>query len=150
METYPRIELDRLKEYAMCFGCGQANPIGLKLKFDWDGRTARAVFTPGENHQGWAGFLHGGITAALLDESIGWASLLAGHHTVTARMQTRYRKMIPIGLPIVLTCTITKNTSRLLETEAKISSEDGTVMAEATSTQFVVAAHVVDGGNDAR
>ncbi len=149
MQNYPRIELEKLKNYTMCFGCGQDNPIGLKLKFTWDGQTASAEFTPGENHQGWAGYIHGGVTAALLDESIGWAGLFAGFHSVTARMETRYRKMIPIGKPVKLTCTITKTTSRLLETEAKIVSQDGTLMAEATSTQFIVSPHDENENRDA-
>jgi acyl-coenzyme A thioesterase PaaI-like protein len=138
MEIYPSIDLGKIKDYDMCFGCGKANPIGLKLKFDWDGTTARAEFTPGLNHQGWSGYLHGGITACVLDEAIGWAAMLGGYNNVTAKMQTRYRKMIPIGEPLRVSCTVTKKTSRLVETEARIISRDGTVMAEANSTQYVV------------
>jgi acyl-coenzyme A thioesterase PaaI-like protein len=148
MEMFPRLELNKVKDYDMCFGCGKANPIGLKLKFDWDGSTARAQFTPGENHQGWSGFLHGGVTACVLDEAIGWASMLAGAHTVTAKMQTRYRKMIPIGVPLQISCTIIKKTSRLVETEAKLCSADGTVLAEASSTQYVVGASEEKGNKD--
>jgi beta-phosphoglucomutase family hydrolase len=140
MQNYPRLDLDKTRENDMCFGCGQANPIGLKLKFDWDGTTARAEFTPGLNHQGWSGYMHGGITACVLDEAIGWAAMLVGYNNLTAKMQTRYRKMIPIGQPLIVTCTVTKNTARLIETEARLTAADGTVMAEATSIQFVVSA----------
>ena len=143
MENYPRIDLERIKDYDMCFGCSKGNPIGLKLKFDWDGKTARAEFTPGLNHQGWSGYMHGGITACVLDEAIGWAAMLGGYNNVTAKMQTRYRKMVPIGEPLIVTCTLTKKTSRLIETEAKLSARDGTVFAEATSTQFVISAREV-------
>ena len=54
------------KSLNQCFACGQDNPIGLKLKFSWDGKTARAEFTPTELHQGWQGVLHGGIIYTLL------------------------------------------------------------------------------------
>jgi uncharacterized protein (TIGR00369 family) len=144
MELYPKMELAKIKDYKMCFGCGKVNPIGLKLEFEWDGKTARAEFTPGENHQGWSGYMHGGITACVLDEAIGWAALMGGAHSVTAKMQTRYRKMIPIGKPVVVTCTLTKVTSRLIETEARIMAQDGAVLAEATSVQYVVGAVEVE------
>ena len=54
----------------LCFGCGEKNPCGLKLKFDWDGRTASSHFTPTELHQGWQGIIHGGILTSLLDEAM--------------------------------------------------------------------------------
>ena len=57
----------------MCFVCGKDNPIGLKLRFDWDGKTARAEFTPTELYQGWQGVVHGGIIAVMLDEVAAWA-----------------------------------------------------------------------------
>ncbi len=138
MESWPKINLETFKEYKMCFGCGESNPIGLKLRFTWDGKTARAEFTPRENHQGWSGYLHGGITTCVLDEAMGWTALYAGYNNVTAKMQTRFRRMIPIGETCTVTCAIIKQNSRLIETEAKITAKDGTVLAEATSTQFIV------------
>jgi acyl-coenzyme A thioesterase PaaI-like protein len=138
MEFWPKISMDTRKEYKMCFGCGESNPFGLKLKFAWDGKTARAEFTPGENHQGWSGYVHGGITSCVLDEAMGLTAMYAGFNNVTAKMQTRFRRMIPIRETYLVTCTVTKKTSRLIETEAKITDKDGQVLAEATSTQFVV------------
>jgi acyl-coenzyme A thioesterase PaaI-like protein len=138
MENWPRVDLEAMKEYKMCFGCGPSNPIGLKLKFDWDGKTASAVFTPDDRLQGWSGYLHGGITACVLDESMGQVAMFAGFHNVTARMQVRYRKMVRIGESYTVSCTITKKTSRLIETEAIMVAADGSVVAEASSTQFIV------------
>jgi hypothetical protein len=46
MKILPQISIDTEKSLAMCFGCGEENPIGLKLKFKWDNGTARAEFTP--------------------------------------------------------------------------------------------------------
>jgi acyl-coenzyme A thioesterase PaaI-like protein len=138
MDLWPKVSMETGKEYKMCFGCGESNPIGLKLKFKWDGRTACTEFTPGENHQGWAGYVHGGITSCVLDEAMGRAAMLAGFNNVTAKMQTRFRKMIPIRQTYQVSCTVTRRTSRLIETEAKITDRDGQVLAEATSTQFLV------------
>lgn len=49
----------------LAYGRGQDNPIGLKLVFSWDGKTAKAEFTPNEYHQGWPGLVHGGVILAL-------------------------------------------------------------------------------------
>jgi acyl-coenzyme A thioesterase PaaI-like protein len=138
MELWPKVSVESRKEYKMCFGCGESNPIGLKLKFKWDGKTARAEFTPNENHQGWSGYVHGGITGCVLDEAMGRTAMFAGYNNVTAKMQTRFRKMIPIRETYVVSCTVTRRTSRLIETEAKITDRDGQVLAEASSTQFIV------------
>jgi acyl-coenzyme A thioesterase PaaI-like protein len=137
---WPKLELDPYKDQDLCFGCGKANPIGLKLKFNWDAktRTASAQFTPNQNLQGWAGFLHGGMAACVLDEAIGWASMFAGTNNVTAKMQVRFRRMIPVDQTYTVACRITKQSSRLIETEAKLCDQCGMVFAEATSTQFIV------------
>jgi acyl-coenzyme A thioesterase PaaI-like protein len=138
MELWPKIVVQTRKDYTMCFGCGESNPIGLKLEFEWDGKTARTEFTPGENHQGWGGYVHGGITSCVLDEAMGRTAMYAGFNNVTAKMQTRFRRMIHIRETYLVTCTVTRQTSRLIETEAKITDRDGQVLAEATSTQFII------------
>ncbi len=122
----------------MCFGCGPRNPIGLKLDFRPNGNTAHAEFTPTEVHQGWSGIAHGGIIQTVLDEAMSWAAFFAGVITVTATMQARWRRPAAIGEPLVITASVTKNTRRLLETEATIKLKDGTVVAESTATMFVI------------
>jgi acyl-coenzyme A thioesterase PaaI-like protein len=140
MEIWPKINLDTQREYHHCFGCGKSNPIGLKLDFQWDEKasTARAEFTPGENLQGWSGYLHGGITACALDEAMGWTAMFAGYNNVTAKMQVRFRQMIPVGNTYHIACTVTRKTPRLIETAATLSDKGGKVLAEATSIQFVI------------
>ncbi len=140
METWPKIEIDRQENYDMCFGCGKGNPAGLKLKFAWDEqtKTASADFFAAEHLQGWPGYLHGGITSCVLDEAMGWAALLAGSHCVTAKMQIRFRRMVPIEQKYLLSCRVTKQNSRLIETEAVMTDVSGAVFAEGTGTQFVV------------
>lgn len=138
MENWPKLDLNTQKGYDNCFGCGEANPIGLKLKFAWDGKTARTEFTPRMDLQGWSGYLHGGITACVLDEAMTWTAKLAGTNCVTAKMGVRFRKMVPIENTYVVSCTITRKTSRLVETTATLAGRDGEIFAESTSTQFVV------------
>lgn len=44
-----------------CFGCGQENPIGLKLRFRREGDKVEAEFIPSDLYEGYLGYLHGGI-----------------------------------------------------------------------------------------
>lgn len=92
------------KETNHCFGCGAANPAGMKLTFelDFDARRTRGSFTLGPNYAGGGGFAHGGIIAVVLDEAMGKLSKLGGEKAVTAEMNIEYRKPVPIDRPIVV------------------------------------------------
>ena len=99
MKNWPRTSIDIEREYRLCFCCGQDNPIGLKLDFQWDGATARAEFTPTEFYQGWSRTVHGGILICILDEANrmsekSWASLAPLLDT------RRYVESIVAGLKI--------------------------------------------------
>ena len=122
----------------MCFGCGQDNPIGLKLDFRWDGKTARAEFTPSKLYQGWAGIVHGGIITCVLDEAMGYAALFGGVYCVTARMQVKIKRLPLVDEPLVITSFIAKKNRKLIEAKASISLRDGTPVAEGNATQFVL------------
>ncbi|MFC2059942.1 PaaI family thioesterase [Chloroflexota bacterium] len=138
MAGWPQISLDTDRGYSMCFGCGGDNPIGLKLSFQWDGKTARTEFTPTKLYQGWAGLVHGGIIACILDEAMGNAAVLAGMNCVTARMQVQLRRMALVDETLIITSSLTKKTRKLVEAKAAIHLQDGTLIAEGTATQFVV------------
>jgi uncharacterized protein (TIGR00369 family) len=137
MTNWPRPPSDTVKESDLCFACGPKNPIGLKLKFDWDGREVKSRFTPGEFHQGWAGLVHGGITASLLDEAMSYAALYSGVNSLTARMQVRFKRPVPIDEPLTVTASVTRKTRRLVETRGELRLDDGTLVAESTATMFI-------------
>jgi len=142
MVTWPKVSID--ERYSLCFGCGQDNPIGLKLNFKWDGKIARAEFTPTELYQGWSGLVHGGIIICILDEAMTYAAKFEGMTCVTARIQAKLRHLALIGEPLIITSSVTKKTRKLVETKADISLTDGTPVAEGTATQFVINAGSVD------
>ena len=138
MSNWPRVTLNLAEEYPQCFGCGKENPIGLRLKFQPDNEGVRAEFTPGEQYQGWPGYLHGGITMCILDEAMSWATYQYGVHCVTARLNTELKRLIPLNQPLLITASVTKKTRKLIQTQATIFLEDGMVAAEGTGTHFVV------------
>jgi len=121
----------------LCFGCGQNNPCGLKLKFKWDGKQVRAQFTPTKFHQGWSGIIHGGVITTILDEAMGYAAYYEGIKCVTSSMQTKFKRPLSIDEPTIVTASLTRNARRYVETEAKITLMDGTLVAECTAMQYV-------------
>jgi len=139
MANWPQVSIDIIeKELDMCFACGQKNPVGLKLSFAWDGKTARAEFTPNKFHQGWAGVVHGGIITCLLDEAMSYAALFEGVNSLTAKMQARFRRPVKIGEPLIITASLTKKTRKLVEAKAEMSLKDGTPIADSTATMFIL------------
>ena len=138
METWPQVRVDIDLGNELCFGCGKNNPVGLKLDFKWDGKQARAEFTPTKFYQGWSGIVHGGIINSILDEAMAYAALFQGMHCITARMQTRIKRPALIDEVLVITSFVTKKSRKVVETKATITLKDGTPVAEGTSSQLVV------------
>jgi acyl-coenzyme A thioesterase PaaI-like protein len=93
----------RPKNVRTCYVCGPDNACGLQVAFLADGaHGSRALYTARPEHEGWPGLLHGGVTFSLMDEALGWAVHFQGLHGVTARIDTRFRRPIPIGMPVVI------------------------------------------------
>jgi uncharacterized protein (TIGR00369 family) len=86
-----------------CFGCGQANEAGLRLRFrELPDGSVETVLRPPPHFSGVDGVLHGGIQATMLDEVMGVAAQLrlpadAGRRAlVTAEIAVRYRRPVDI------------------------------------------------------
>ena len=119
----------------MCFVCGLENPIGLKMAF-YEGGEGRVIakFTPGDEHQGFPGMVHGGIVTALLDEVLGRVAIAAGRWVVTGRLNMRFRRPIPLGETLTVIGEVVSWKKRTLEARGEIRLADGQVGAEATGT----------------
>lgn len=141
MVTWPRISLDMNRDYRLCFGCGEDNPIGLKLSFQWDGKTARTEFTPQGFHQGWPGLVHGGILVCLLDEAMTYTAVFEGINCITARIQVGLKRPAAINEPLLVTSSMTKKSRKLVETRATVALKDGTPVAEGIATHYVVSSN---------
>ena len=98
------------KEYNWCFACGEENPKGLHMQFEWiDEVCYQAVFTAGVEHQSYNGLVHGGIISTLLDEVMGgYVYQKTGRPAFTARLEVRYRQPTPIGVPVTVGAVLEK------------------------------------------
>lgn len=88
-----------------CFGCGPANPKGLRLRsFPGEGGTV-AEFTPWPEHDNGLGFLNGGIICTVLDCHSATPMILEAARQgltdgvlpyVTAGLEVRYLRPTPL------------------------------------------------------
>ncbi len=120
----------------MCLVCGLKNPYGLHASYyELDNGDLVCVFRPQEHHQSYPGRMHGGITAAVLDETIGRAVMHRRDTPtwgVTVEFSIKYRKPIPYGEELRAVGRITNDSGRLFEGTGELLLADGSVAAEAT------------------
>ena len=127
------MEEQRPKEYRHCYGCGEANPKGLHLHMTGADLGLEAEFTPGEEHQGWPGMVHGGVLASLLYELMENAPFFKGLTTVSKSMETRFRRPAKIGETLRVSSLLLDHTGRELSVSATLRRPDGKVVAEGTA-----------------
>jgi len=114
-----------------CFGCGEANPEGLRIPCHVEGRRVTGEFETRQAHQGFPGLAHGGIAAAAIDEAMGWAMYAAGAWAMTARLQVRYRRPLPLGERLEVSAEVVRDRGRWLEAEGRLRVVGGPLVAEA-------------------
>jgi len=126
-----------------CFVCGVENPCGLHIRFFNDGyQQVAARVTLGEQYQSYPGMAHGGILAAVLDETMGRALLADGQaDTVerarfmfTAKMEIRYRRPVPLSEEFTVRGRVEQDRGRMALVGGEIVLADGSVAVEASAT----------------
>jgi acyl-coenzyme A thioesterase PaaI-like protein len=119
-----------------CFGCSPKNPIGLKINFTVKEDVVLGEFTSHKYHMGPPDAVHGGIIAALIDESISYfARTVIKHDIRTMKEQTPFRNQSPIGETIYVEARLKEEKSRVLILTAKVYSEDN-IIAEAAGMLY--------------
>ena len=119
-----------------CFVCGRENPVGLKVRWQTDregGEICGQVAVP-EHFNGYPRVVHGGIVAALLDETAGRTLLVDGGFSdlmVTLKLEVVYKKPTPTGTPLTVVGKLLRRSERRAQAEARLELADGTVTATA-------------------
>ncbi len=119
-----------------CFVCGIENSVGLKAKFyvSEENETI-ALFTPRNNLQSYPGVMHGGISATILDETIGRAIMNSyGQDTfgVTLELNVKYKKPVPTDTELKVVGRITKDRGRIFEGTGELYLSDGSIAVSAS------------------
>ena len=89
------LNVERPASHAQCMACG-AN-AGLGLRFHTSGRGIKASLRLKPEWQGYAGALHGGMTATLLDAAMTHCLFHQGIEAMTAELKIRY--LAPVSCP---------------------------------------------------
>jgi acyl-coenzyme A thioesterase PaaI-like protein len=116
-----------------CFCCGEKNPLGLKMKFRFEGQKILSEAVVPKEYQGFADVVHGGILGTLLDELIVNLYWLKGEKAVTVEYQVRLKAPCPVNQKILLSAWPVEAKKRLHYTSAEARLTDGTLVAEATA-----------------
>ena len=95
-----------------CFGCGPANPDGLRIRsYEAGDGTVVATWQPRPEHEAFDGFLNGGILGTLIDCHSNWTAIVAlmarnrsteAPSTVTVEYAVKFHKPTPSDQPIRL------------------------------------------------
>lgn len=120
-----------------CFGCGPANPKGLRIRSlpldenDPDGEIV-ADWTPEPHHEAFEGALNGGIIGALLDCHSNWTAAwhlwkkgAAGAEfpsTVTAEFTVRMKRPTPSKGPVRLSARAVASEGNKVTVESTLSA----------------------------
>lgn len=117
-----------------CLVCGLNNDIGLKAGFfELENNELVSVFTPCEEHQSYPGRLHGGISAAILDETIGRAVMIGQdeYWGVTIELNLKFKKPVPLHEELRVVGRITNISGRMFEGTGELILKSGEVAVTA-------------------
>jgi len=118
-----------------CMVCGIENEFGLKARFyKTEDNEVIALFTPRQFHQSYPLITHGGITAAILDETIGRAIMCHFDENtfgVTVELNVKYKRPVPYNVELKVVGRITKDSGRIFLGTGELYLHDGTLAASA-------------------
>ena len=123
-----------------CFACGEKNPIGLHLTFDFDGEKITTKKILPREFQGYDGTAHGGILSTMLDETMcKYISAKYNERALTGRLEVRYKFPTPIEQELKITAWQENQRKNIITMRSTVETVDGTITAEATAKFAVVA-----------
>ena len=123
-----------------CFVCGEDNPIGLRLRFETDGRLVQTRFVPRPEHIGFKQTIHGGLIATLLDEIMVWAcAVQTKRFAFCAELNVRFVHPAQPNEELTATAELTANRrDRIFEAKARLCNAQGLLLASSTGKYLPV------------
>ncbi len=116
-------------DHTGCLFCGEKNLFSLKLDFHADSENGvRAHFKPHTGFQGYAGVMHGGAVAGVLDAAMTHCLFHAGVRAVTGDLHVRFIKLVPCNGELDVRAWIVSAKPPLYHMRAELS-KDNTMLA---------------------
>ncbi len=135
--------MKQLSEHGSCFVCGTTNPRSLGLTwFEQETGEIFAEFVFDLAQQGPPGHVHGGASAAVLDEAMGAAVWRAGLRVVAVNLEINYRRALPLGEKVVISARVEEKQARKVLTSGEMRLPDGSVAVTGRGI-YVPAPHLV-------
>ena len=135
---YNMTDWQQAPRYDTCFVCGEKNKCGLDMAFMTKDNRARAIWEPREHHCGYKGVVHGGVSATLLDEAMGWAGWQTyKRNFFTVELKIRYRKPVRTGIKYFVETTMLVSRGKFYTAEGRIVDADGVVYVEGEAKYFL-------------
>ena len=107
-----------------CLFCGKKNLYSLELGFQPESENGvRAHFRPHTGFQGYAGIMHGGAVAGVLDAAMTHCLFHAEVKAMTADLHVRYAKPVPCGMEYDVRAWILSSDPPLYCLRAEISDD---------------------------
>ncbi len=109
-------EREYLPHSSRCFICGDENGCGVRTRFYVEGEAVRARVTLPRHVNGYRDVAHGGVVAALLDESMGWAATVFGtRHPMylTGELTVKYLAPVSVGEEIEIVSRLEVDQGRI-------------------------------------
>ena len=116
-------EKEYLPHSSGCFLCGDENPCGVRTRFYVEGDAVCSRIQLPRHVNGYKNVAHGGVLAALLDESMGWAAtVFGGSHRMylTGELTVKYLAPVPIGDPIEIRSRLVEDAGRIAYSEGEL------------------------------
>jgi len=79
---------------------GAGNPIAPPLRIEYGEDGVVGWCTLGHAYEGPPMYGHGGVSAMLIDQLLGHAAAASGHPGVTTDLSVRYRRPVPLDVPL--------------------------------------------------
>ncbi len=128
-----------------CFVCGTSDDDRIDIRYYWHEETSEisAEVTFGPLAQGPPDHVHGGATAAVLDEAMGICAWMAGHMVLAVNLNVDFKQMIPLASTLRVKSSLEKVHGRKIHAHASMEDESGQLLAQGRGLYLTVPPELV-------
>lgn len=135
----PQTDGPDLDHFPDCVVSGPANPMGVAVALHRDGDDAVATVSLGAAFEGAPGRAHGGIVAAVFDDTMGLVLKIISTPAYTGELTVRYLAPTPVGEELEFRARLVRREGRKLFIEAEAyRTSDRTQVASAKAVFIAV------------